>query len=644
MTDDAVARPERRRRLGYRADVDGMRAVAVLAVLLFHAGLGLPGGFVGVDVFFVISGFLITSIVMREVEACTFSYLGFWERRARRLVPAMFVVVVATVLLGYLILLPHDFKELGQSVCAQAVAAANFYFYRESGYFAGPSEIKPLLHTWSLAVEEQFYFLMPGLLILAHRVLPRRVPTVLVVTLIASLVWCVYSTPVFQDAAFYLLPARAWEMLLGGVVALAGDLKWLKRPAAELVSLAGLITVVASILFYEQGTPFPGSWAILPCLGTAAMIAGNSVHATVTSRLLSWRPVVFIGLISYSLYLWHWPLFAFANYMTPGELPEWLALSLITASLAMGVLSWRYVETPFRNKSLLPTRMRVLGAAAAGLALLAGVGALLHVNNGVRSRFGDDVLQLADARQDRNPQRRLHHDLRGSALVESPRLLTGTVGSDPQLIVVGDSHGDAIVPGIVDLCKKQNVPMVAFTRSDTLPLCFTGTPRDNAEKTFYDSAAAYIRDSTATHVLLIARWSEYGERLHRQDLAETVNRLRELRKTVWLVRQVPEPAADVPRHLALNALWGMDNIRIQRSVSEYRTSQVSVKRLLNSVSGDGVRVVDASRNFFCSSDLAVLQIDGHPLYFDDNHLSTRGAMFAASCFKPIIDSITDPQR
>ena len=644
MTEEPTLKPESRARLAYRADVDGMRAVAVLAVLVFHAGLGLPGGFVGVDVFFVISGFLITSIVTRDVEAGTFSYLGFWERRARRLVPAMFVVVVATVVLGYVILLPHDFKELGQSVCAQAAAAANFYFYRESGYFAGPSEIKPLLHTWSLAVEVQFYFLMPGLLVLSHRLWPRRIPIVLVTSLLTSLAWCVYSSSVYPDAAFYLLPTRAWEMMLGGVVALPGDFRWLKRGMAEIVSLAGLVTVIGSIVFYKEGTPFPGRYALLPCLGTAAMIARNSVHSTVSSKLLSWRPVVFVGLISYSLYLWHWPLFAFANYMTPGELPLWLAISLIAASLVMGVLSWKHVETPFRNKSLLSTRTRVLGAATAALVVLGGIGAVLHVANGVRSRFSDGVLQLADARQDKNRQRALHHDLQGSALEKPPKLLAGPKGAEPQLIIVGDSHGDAIVPGIVDLCKRQNVPMVAFTKSDTLPLCFTNSPRDNSEKKFYETAMAYIQKSPAKDVMLIARWSEYGERLDKSNFLATVEGLKAFGKNVWVLRQVPEPSADVPRFLALSETWGMDETKIRCSKEDYEIGQRKVDLILNAAGNDRVQIVDVSARFFESSPLAVAQVDGHPLYFDTNHLSTKGAAFAAACLEPIIASIASSSR
>ncbi len=645
MTETAPLKtPAALPRMAYRADVDGMRAVAVMAVLLFHAGLGLPGGFVGVDVFFVISGFLITSIVTREVQAGEFSYLGFWERRARRLVPAMAVVAMATVAMAYFLLLPHDYKELGQSVVSQTFACANFYFWREAGYFAGPSEIKPLLHTWSLAVEEQFYFVMPGLLMLAHRLWPTRIRAVLITTLLASLGWCVYSTTLYPDAAFYLLPARAWEMLLGGVVALSGDFSWLKRGPAEMLSFAGLATVVGSVLFYPAGTPFPGSYAILPCVGTAAMIAGNSVHQTVTSRLLGWKPVVFIGLISYSLYLWHWPLFAFANYMTPGELPQWLAISLLVISVVMGVLSWKFVETPFRNRALLPSRGRVLGVASIALLTLGGVGVGLHMLNGVRSRFGEDILRLADARTDRNPLRKLHHDLTGSALAKGPKLLVGSADDEPQLIIVGDSHGDAIVPGIVGLCKQQDVPMVAFTRSDTLPLCFTGQPRDNSERNFYKTAVAYIKQSSAQHVMLIARWSEYEERLNEKDLTATIKGLVELGKHVWLIRQVPEPAGDVPRFLALSAWWGMDDTQIRRSKRDYQSQQTSVDQFLAAVDDDRVRVVDISARFFESSEFAVAELNGDPLYFDTNHLSTKGAAFAASGLESVFESIAGGTR
>lgn len=628
-----------RARLAYRADIDGMRAIAVVAVLLFHSGLAGAGGFVGVDVFFVISGFLITSLVMREIEEGTFSYVRFWERRTLRLMPAMFVVVVATVMLGYLILLPHDFRELGQSVCAQSIAAANFFFYRESGYFAGASEIKPLLHTWSLAVEEQFYLLMPAVLLIFHRLGPSRVFPLLAVVFLASLTWCICSTAHFPDGAFYLLPARAWEMLLGGIVALAGDFRWLNRPLAELISIAGLGAVFSSMVFFQDGTPFPGSWAILPCAGTAAMIAGNSMHSTITAKLLSLRPVAFVGLISYSLYLWHWPLFAFANYLSPGELPEWLALSLLAASFSAGWLSWRYVETPFRSKSNFAARFGVLRATSVTLLTLVVIGSWLHLADGVRSRFSEDVLVFADARQDRNPQRRLHHDLSAAALKNPPALLVKTSELEPELIVVGDSHGDAMLPGIVELCSKHGVAVVAFTRSATLPLSRTANFQNMSQKNFRDSAFRYIEHSSAKNVMLIARWSEYGDRLEEQDVVATAALLKELGKNVWLIRQIPEPAADVPRFLALAKIWGGDDTKIRCLKPDYVASQSSVNRIFDSVRAFDVAIVDVSSKFYESSEFAAIEADGHPLYFDDNHLSVYGARFTASSLEAIIVSI-----
>ena len=294
----------RSRPVNYRADIDGIRAIAVLAVVFFHAGLWFPGGFVGVDVFFVISGFLITTIVTRDVKAGMFTYFAFWERRARRLIPAMAVVVIASSVTGYFILLPHDFKELGQSVVAQTIAAATFYFWRESGYFAGTSEVKPLLHTWSLAVEEQFYLFMPGILVILTRRVPKYTIHALAITTIASLAWCVYSTPVHPDAAFYLLPARSWELSLGATIALTVDRVSLHRLIAETLSLVGMVVVVTSLFVYRVSTPFPGSYAIFPCIGTAAMIVGNSVHTTLVCRVLSWRPLVFVGVMIHAHRAW----------------------------------------------------------------------------------------------------------------------------------------------------------------------------------------------------------------------------------------------------------------------------------------------------------------------------------------------------
>lgn len=621
--------------MAYRADIDGLRAVAVIAVLLFHAGLGLPGGFVGVDIFFVISGFLITSIVMREVKSGEFSYLGFWERRIRRLVPAMIVMIAATVVAGYVILLPHDLKELGQSVCAQTVAVANFYFYRESGYFAGTSEIKPLLHTWSLAVEEQFYLVMPAMLLLFNRIWPNRIRTALVVVLLISLGWCAYSTSIYPDAAFYLLPTRSWELLLGSLVALSGNFRALKRGQAEALSLFGLAAIVGAIVVYTDSTPFPGTFALLPCLGTAAIIIGNSAHLTIAGRLLSWRPVVFVGLISYSLYLWHWPLFAFANYMTPGHLPNGLSACLIFASLLLGFFSWRFVETPFRCKSLLPTRRRVLASAATSLIAMGCIGFVLHKTDGVRSRFTVTALKMTDARSDKNPMRRMHHDLPAKALRKAPVLLAGGQNGQPRLVVLGDSHADALMPGISSLCDKHGVPMVAFTRSDTLPFVFSDAPRDRSEETFFAAAAAYLQQSPAQNVFIVARWGEYKNRLSATELAKTVNGLRAIGKRVWVLRHVPEPRADVPRFLALSEQWNWNDSFLRRSKTEYLSAQLEFEELLDSIGCD-IQVVDISDRFFDGSDLAIVHIEYAPLYFDDNHLSTVGATVAAAPLEPII--------
>jgi peptidoglycan/LPS O-acetylase OafA/YrhL len=379
----------------YRPEIDGLRAIAVSVVVLYHAGLGAPGGFVGVDVFFVISGFLITSLIVKDLEAGTFTLAGFWERRIRRIIPALACVVLATLLAGWFMLLPNDFAELGRSAVYLGLFSANIYFWRSSGYFDGAAEQKPLLHTWSLAVEEQFYLVFPLLLVglFAIPLLRRRGGLLslfglgILVSLGAS-AWGVILRP---DATFYLLPTRAWELLLGAAVALipvpasAGDGVFAGRIALtnnfrELLSSAALLGIILPSWHYTSDTPFPGIAALPPCLSTALFIWVTGVcsaesRVPLVARALSVRPLVFVGLISYSLYLWHWPLIAFSNYASmkpPSAGERWL---LVVASVLLAALSWRLVEQPFRTRRLCKSRRSIfaMGGLAMGCILCVGL-------------------------------------------------------------------------------------------------------------------------------------------------------------------------------------------------------------------------------------------------------------------------------
>ncbi|HYK43019.1 MAG TPA: acyltransferase, partial [Thermoanaerobaculia bacterium] len=314
--------------LSYRPEIDGLRGVAVVLVVLFHAGFGCPGGYVGVDVFFVISGFLITSLIWKDLEGERFTFARFWERRARRIVPALVAVVAATLFAGWFLLLPADYERLGRSAASQAVFAANVHFWLTGGYFAPAAAEQPLLHTWSLALEEQFYWIVPVALFLvfgARRFERRRSSMILAAIgcgIVSSFTLSVWGVAHHPSAAFYLLPTRAWELLLGSLVAF---LPMRSQPSQgravrELAAIGGVALILLAAFGYRATTPFPGAAALAPCLGAALWIRSNgretsaSPAPTLAGSVLS-RPLpVFVGLASYSLYLWHWPFLAFARY------------------------------------------------------------------------------------------------------------------------------------------------------------------------------------------------------------------------------------------------------------------------------------------------------------------------------------------
>ncbi len=381
--------------LRYRPEIDGLRAVAVLPVILFHAGFAtFGGGFVGVDVFFAISGYLIASLLIADLRHGRLSIAAFYERRARRILPALFVVMAACIPFAWAWLLPSQLADFGKSMIAVAVFASNVLFWREQGYFAADTALKPLLHTWSLAVEEQFYIVFPLLLWALWRWSARRghdgrgVAPVLGLLALASLALSQWSVTHAPNAGFYLAPGRAWELLAGALVAL---LPASGRTSASRLrhvpGLAGLGLIGASALLFSNISPFPGLLALVPVGGTLLVLRHGTAD-TLTGRVLSHRVPRGIGLISYSAYLWHQPLFAFARAQSAAP-PSMTEMGLLAAlSLVLGALSWRWVEQPFRRQGTPPLRRlaAVFIAALAGMALLGGAGLVLHRGAGFPDR------------------------------------------------------------------------------------------------------------------------------------------------------------------------------------------------------------------------------------------------------------------
>lgn len=340
--------------LEYRAEIDGLRAIAVVSVLLFHAGVPFfGGGFVGVDVFFVISGFLITQILLNDIESSQFSIASFYERRAKRLLPALFVMLLLTSAAAYLVLLPFAFVEYLQSVASTSLFFSNFLFWKQSGYFGTAGEERPLLHTWSLSVEEQFYLLFPLLLLSLYRYGRRSTWIALGIIWSLSFFLCLVMLKISPIANFYFSPTRGWELLTGSFAALYVRHQGLFR-GPSLVG-AGICMITVAILLFSAETPFPSGWTLLPVLGTA-MICVSNVEGSSVGGVLKSRAFVFIGLISYSLYLWHQPVFAIARVSDVGTTSASMTTLLLVLSTFLAILSWRYVERPFRRASLLKTK------------------------------------------------------------------------------------------------------------------------------------------------------------------------------------------------------------------------------------------------------------------------------------------------
>ncbi|WP_062485723.1 acyltransferase family protein [Candidatus Nitrospira inopinata] len=390
----------------YRPEIDGLRALAVLPVILFHAGFEtFRGGFVGVDIFFVISGYLITAIILKELQSGEFSLIKFYERRARRILPALFLVIFTCMPIAWFLLLPPSMKSFSESLVAVSIFASNILFWRTSGYFDPASELKPLLHTWSLSVEEQFYILFPLFLLFLSKMKRRFIAALFAVVLIISMGLAEKNVQIAQSAAFYLLPTRAWELLVGACLScLVQDtgtarvrVGWLN----EIVGSGGVLLILISIFAFDRQTPFP-HYALLPTLGTS-MVLLCATRDNNVGKLLGNSLWVGIGLISYSAYLWHQPLLAFVKYGAAGELPDTpLLVFAVVLSFALAYFSWKYVEVPCRVRNNF-SRTAVFICSLGGSCFLLILGLLGHFTSGHQWRYSHQQTVFLDHFDNRFP-------------------------------------------------------------------------------------------------------------------------------------------------------------------------------------------------------------------------------------------------
>lgn len=667
----------------YRADIDGLRALAVVPVVLFHLGTtGFNGGFVGVDIFFVISGYLITGLIAEEIKTGRFTIGRFYERRIRRIFPALFAMLSCVLVAGAVLFLPQDMKSLNASLVATSLFVSNIYLWFSSGYFAKGAEMQPLLHTWSLAVEEQFYIFFPLFLMLAWR-WGRHWRGLTWMLLLGSLALSIYAVRYHADAAFYFLPTRAWELLLGSVIAFeAMSLDAASGSSAkklnikmlnEVLAWTGIAFILFAVFWYGPATRFPGERALLPCVGAALIIySGLSGSQTSVARTLSWPPIVFVGLISYSLYLWHWPLIVFAKYRNITALSVAQSMAVLAASILMSVISWRFIERPFRRSSHAPIAAGLAGPSSSlhwpwisnrvvmrGL-VVTGVSAMIGL-------LGNTVYSNDSALKAIYGERIYRYD-RQSLKIESPRAcrtaltievnktcLLGDVSAAPTVALWGDSYSDALTSSLSIVLKTAQLSAVRFvmhscpsilhtlrspdTDANFSHKCrqfndaaFNALTNSSAIKTvIVTSAYLWYLETTQSQVLLVPMRQFATDDQRRQlildELADTLKALAASGKQVIVVGAYPMgiSASAITRSLNFSNTFPAA-VTIARS--EYDRKVALVNTRLRQLQSSKIVFIDPA-SIFCqapaSLDCSFVQHDA-PMLSDGSHLSAAAAM------------------
>jgi len=638
----------------YRADIDGLRAIAILMVVLFHAGVStLPGGYTGVDIAFVISGFLIGSLLSRDIASGQFSLFQFAVRRIRRIAPALMTMLFSLLFIGYFLLSPLEYSQLAKYSFALFLSVPNIILLKGADYFSAPADLNPLLTTWSLGIEVQFYIALPIIMLLAAR---ARLPMFVAVALLSllSLASCIWLTPQESSQAFYLLPTRGWELGAGVLLAL-----WKPKPVgggwASLFTLAGLALIAFCALKLNKSDAFPGYQALLPVLAACLIIMARGA----LSRLaLENAPMRFIGKLSYSWYLWHWPLLALARICSDGPVSVNQGLSISAMALGIAWLTWRYVEQPFRRPASAPRAV----IPAYCLISLAAAAAMVGVwsSGGLPWRVNDKVISSETYKIDAQANPCL--------LDTGPNLPSADKRCQPEtsrpgIALAGDSHAAAMRSAVARYAEAQHKPLYQFTKI-ACPLLAAGFTRALYQQPAHASQCAAFNEAVMKELLsdridevvIAASWASgietlpgagYRDLTHpdkdnlsalNQGMGGVIAQLRQAGKKVVLIEEAPSLSLD-PLRYSNNR-----NMPLRRELSQwlsdwkplptqnartrlYSLPEADLTRLLHSYEQRDVRVVSLQENL-CNRSGCLVTWQGLPLYYDDNHLSPQGVEIA----------------
>lgn len=666
----------------YRADIDGLRAIAVLCVIFYHYGVAwFPGGYVGVDVFYVISGYLISSLIFRQLRQSKFKFTDFYFRRIRRLVPAYFVVVLVVSVVAFYLMLPIDFYKYGKSLVAATVYSSNILFFKNSGYFDASSELKPLLHTWSLSVEEQFYIVFPFLAWILYKLNNLLKATVFVLLTIVSFFAATYYIQIDQSAVFYLYPFRAWEMFIGVILALELLPEINSKASSIFLMILGLSLIIIPSVLYTSITLFPGWTALAPCIGAALLIYSGACNQTPLHLLLSNSLTVSIGKISYSLYLWHWPIFVFFTYVTNDNLTILQISIILILTFLFSYISWKFVEIPFRTGKApaSASKISVFSLASAISILFVVFGYGVYRTNGMPGRFTPEENRYARAASD------LFGSFESCNMNEDNNVFPGlpycAVGdpesADDLILVWGDSHAGAFKDGLTATLEKHNMDALIVWSGGCPPL-FDIEKHESVSSKIIDDKCTFRNYAIKEFIkerycdiralILIGRWSyyingngfgidadntirlwntdeKYNEKETQEDIflqsfENTIDQLKLYKFPIYVVEQPPEFSEFTARKYAINYIHGkIDSLNriITESYENVLKRQGSFLKLITNLEKDNSISIINTHQYFCHNSRCTAVIDYMPVYMDNNHISTYGSRLISDIFlRPLL--------
>ncbi len=637
----------------YRKEIDGLRAIAVMPVIFFHGDLfGVTGGYIGVDIFFVISGYLITSIILEEIEGNRFSILNFYERRARRILPALSFILIFTTITAFILMPANLLKSYSQSLVSVVTFSSNVFFYLTSGYFSTASDEKPLLHTWSLAVEEQYYIFFPVLLSILWFMGKKRIALFISLLSVASLLLSQYlSGKQAVDANFYLIFSRAWELFAGSLLAIIGIQHFsITKSGKDILGALGLALIIYSIFYFNKQTPFPSVYTLVPVIGTVLIIAFSD-RTTVIGRLLANKLFVGIGLISYSLYLWHQPLFAFLRMKTVGEPSEYMFITATVVAFILSIFSYKYIETPFRNKKNI-TRKQIFQFSTASISVFLLIGLSGHILKGFEGRF-NEIHYLETAQF--SPKRKECHTKGENYL--KPENACKYLGNKVTWASFGDSHTVEPAYALAEMLEKNNNGLLHLSFSGCPPALLFEVKQPGCSKWINEAVAYLESNDSIKNVLLGFRYSaflhgdqldsypnipnrdpiaEFSDPLPNEDakeiywksFSEIIRRLLASGKKIYLLYPIPELPTHITKAVTPFSMLGDQTMLdlTETTSSKYYFSRHSfILKKLDTLPYNNNLYAIKPFEILCDTKYCPAVINKTALYFDDDHLSVEGS-------------------